>query len=89
MNTVPTGLDVSYGHDITINAGHSNDIIITDVTGSGSMTERSVYKYDGKKFSRLPSDQEVSTEALRMLEEYAGKSVGAPAALKIDKIEIY
>jgi hypothetical protein len=24
-----------------------------------------------------------------MLEEYAGKSVGAPAALKIDKIEIY
>jgi hypothetical protein len=89
VNTVPTGLDVSYGHDITINAGHSNDIIITDVTGSGSMTERSVYKYDGKKFSRLPSDQEVSTEALRMLEEYAGKSVGAPAALKIDKIEIY
>jgi hypothetical protein len=88
VNVVPTGLDISFAHDINITE-YGSDIIVTDITGSGDRAYRKIYKYDGKKFYELSANEEVSHEALRVLEEYAGKFIGDQAEVKIDRIELF
>jgi len=85
---VPTGLDISFAHDINITE-YGSDIIVTDITGSGDRAYRKIYKYDGKKFYELSANEEVSHEALRVLEEYDGKFIGDQAEVKIDRIELF
>ena len=88
VNTAPTGLDASSGHDIVMTRD-GRDIIIADTTGSGGKVFRKTYRYDGKEFIQVVTDLEVSRDDRRLLEEYAGKFFGTGPKMEIDEIEIY
>ncbi|HPP34933.1 MAG TPA: hypothetical protein PK767_01655 [Clostridiales bacterium] len=88
VNTVPTGLDASFAHDIVMSE-NGNGIIITDTTGSGYKVFRKAYRYDGKEFTQILPDREVSDYDLCLLEEYAGEFLGTGPKMEIDGIEIY